>query len=442
MIDAGNHSVPLHTARHKRTLSLYRWYVLALLWAVALLRFVDLQILAVLLEPIKAEFHLSDTELSLLGGLAFALFYGTLGLPVAWLADRYSRRNIIAFAVALWSLMTALCGQAGSFFWLFLARMGVGIGEAGAYPPSTSLLADYFRPQQRGLACAILASAIPVGVFVGFMVGGVVAQHSGWRAAFGLVGLPGVVLGLLVFLSVREPRRGSHDDTKSEDLPQEPFMTSVRILWQNKPYRHVVMGACLFTLGAAGSGVWIPSYFIRFHGLSSAEVGIWMAVLYGGGGLLGALSSGWLAERAGTVRKDGLGKSRLCCYSLICCLPLLPLIFLNPDPRLALGYLFLMTVLMHMNTGPVLALLQQLAGCERRAMAHAISVLFSNLLALPLGPMFVGLCSDHLGPRFGPGTLGWAILALLLGAWSCSAWHFHQATRAQGSAAAANRAIS
>ena len=172
----------------------YRYYVLILLWLVAVLRFVDLQILAVLLEPIRREFDFSDTQLALLGGLAFALFYGGLGLPVAWLADRFSRRNIIAAAVSLWSLMTTLCGSAGSFAGLFLARMGVGIGEAGAYPPSTSLLADYFRPKERAMACAVLASAIPVGVFVGFLVGGLVAEYWGWRRAFQVVGIPGVLL--------------------------------------------------------------------------------------------------------------------------------------------------------------------------------------------------------------------------------------------------------
>jgi MFS family permease len=186
----------------------YRWYALALLWLVAVLRFVDLQILAVLLEPIRRELLLSDTQLALLGGLAFAVFYATLGLPIAWLADRSNRRNIIAGAVTLWSLMTALCGQAGSFTALFLARMGVGVGEAGAYPPTTSLLADYFPPGLRARACAVLASAIPVGVCVGFLVGGLVAQRWGWRMAFSLVGLPGMFLvGGRMITAAAERRR-------------------------------------------------------------------------------------------------------------------------------------------------------------------------------------------------------------------------------------------
>jgi len=411
-----------HVKPHKLTLRhYYHWYVLAVLWLVALLRFVDLQILAVLLEPIKAEMHLSDTQLSLLGGLAFALFYGSLGIPIAWLADRYNRRNIIAFAVALWSLMTALCGQANSFFTLFL-------GEAGAYPPSTALLADYFPEQQRGRACAVLASAIPAGVFVGFMIGGVVAQHWGWRAAFSLVGLPGVLLGLLVFTSIREPARGRLDAGNSVQA-QEKFSTSLKLLLQNRAYRHLLGAACLFTLGAAGSGVWMPSFFIRHHGMSGAQIGVWMAFLYGVGGLLGSLGGGWLAEKLSNTYATQGWYARICCYSLLACLPLLPFIFLNSNPYIALGLLFFMACLMHVNTGPVLALLQKAGGSKRRATAHAISVLVSNLIALPLGPLSIGICSDVLTPVLGSGTLGLAILVLLSLSWSLAAWFFIQVAR-------------
>jgi len=408
---------------------LYAYYVLALLWAVALLRFVDLQILAVLLEPIKAEFLLSDTQLALLGGLAFALFYGVLGLPVAWVADRCSRRTIIAVAVSLWSLMTALCGFAGSFTTLFLARIGVGIGEAGGYPPTTSLLADYFRPEQRGRVYAILASAIPVGVFTGFLVGGVVSQWWGWRTALQVVGLPGIVLGLVVLLTIREPLHGGFD-TPLTNTPALPFIACVRSLWQMHAYRHVVAGACLYTLGAYGSGVWIPSFFIRHHGFSVADIGIVMALLYGGGGLLGTLAGGWLAEHLRKQYGDPHGHALLCQWSLLATLPLVPLVYLSPSAPLALAVQTAVIVLMHMNIGPVLTLIQGLAGPARRAVAHAVSVLVSNLVALPLGPLFVGLFSDTLGARFGSQTLGLGILLLLLIAWSCAGWCFRQANGA------------
>ncbi|MES2605683.1 MAG: MFS transporter [Pseudomonadota bacterium] len=410
-------------ARHSGKLSrYYSWYVLALLWVVALLRFVDLQIVAVLLEPIKAEFQLTDTQLSLLGGLAFALFYGTLGIPVAWLAERYSRRTIIACAVALWSFMTALCGQAGGFASFFLARMGVGIGEAGAYPPSTSLLADYFAPAQRGRAYAILASAIPVGVLTGFLIGGFVSQWYGWRVALQVVGLPGLLIGLLVYCTVREPVRGN-TELRSNLVRQETFLQSCRMLWQQSAYRYVVLAACTFTLGATGSGIWLPTYFMRHHGMSGPEIGLWMAGLYGGGGLLGSLLGGWLGERLDKDR-SGCAYAHVSQWSLLCTLPLLPLVLLSSSAHFALCCHLGVTVLMHMNIGPVLTLLQHIGGVQRRALAQAFSVLVSNLVALPLGPLFVGMFSDHFSATFGTQTLGLAILLFMATSWSLSAWLF------------------
>lgn len=407
--------------RHSR---LYPLYALGLLWTAGVLRFVDLQILAVLLEPIKAEFLLSDTQLALLGGLAFALLYGGLGIPVAWLAERYSRRIIIATAVTLWSGMTILCGQAHSFASLFLARVGVGMGEAGAYAPSTSLLADYFPAAKRGRACAVLASAIPVGVLTGFLVGGIVAQHWGWRMAMTVAGLPGLLVGLLVWLTLADPVR----ESRRHSLPTRGFVSECRLLWQRPGYARVVMAACLFTLGAVGSGVWLPSYFIRHHGMGSASIGLWMAGLYGVGGLVGSLAGGWLAER---FDRDGSGSAyaRVGQWSLLLALPLLPLVLLNSSPVQALCIHFGVSVLMHMNVGPVLTLLQQLGGQSQRALSQAFSVLVSNIVALPLGPLFVGLCSDHLGPQLGTRVIGLAIMVLLLASWGLAAWQFRSAAR-------------
>ncbi|HTR00763.1 MAG TPA: MFS transporter [Candidatus Acidoferrum sp.] len=401
--------------------SRYPFYVLALLWAAALLRFVDLQIVAVLLESIKAEFRLDDTRLALLGGAAFALFYGVLGLPVAWLAERYCRRTLIAAAVTLWSLMTMLCGQASSFGNLLLARIGVGIGEAGGYPPTTSLLADYFPPAKRGRACAIIASAIPIGVLVGFAAGGLINAHYGWRATLQVVGLPGVLLGLLILLTLREPRRLQAGDATFTGMS---FLASSRQLWRSAGYPTLVAAACLFTLGATGSGLWIPSYFIRHHGLSGTETGIWMALLYGGGGLAGSLLGGWLAQRAD---RDGSGAAyaTVCRWSLAATLPLLPFVLLLPYPRIALCCHAGVTLLMHMNVGPVLTLIQKLAGERQRALAHAWSLLVSNVVALPLGPLAVGWFSDRLTPVLGSAALGYGILAVMTISWAAAAWLFN-----------------
>lgn len=406
----------------------YRYYVLALLWLVALFRFVDLQIIAVLLEPIKAEFSFTDTQLALLSGLAFALFYAGLGIPIAWAADRFNRRNIIAIAVGLWSFMTALCGLATGFMTLFLARVGVGIGEAGAYPPTTSLLSDYFPENQRGKIFSILATAIPIGVFTGFLIGGIVNEYYGWRAAFQIVGIPGLLLAFLVHFTVRELPRGFSENNIKPVNPAS-FKESVHTLWRIKSYRHVVMGACLFTLGAYGSGIWIPSYFIRQHGFSTAQIGIWMAVLYGGGGLIGAMAGGWIAENLVRKTNNPAWYMKICSYSMLAILPFTFFVFLWSNPVTALCVHFFITVLMHMNIGPVLAMVQALAGIKRRAMAQAINVLLTNIIALPLGPLIVGMASDIFTPIYGNQALGLAILGLLLVVYSGSSVHFYQASK-------------
>lgn len=418
--------LPTHTAGGGLT---YRYYVLSVLWLVALFRFVDMQIIAVLLESIRQELAFSDTQLGLIGGLAFALFYSTLGIPLAWAADRFSRRSIIAWALGLWSLMTALCGFATGFVSLFLARVGVGIGEAGAYPPSASLLADYFPPGQRPTAFAILASAVPVGVFCGFLIGGVVNATWGWRAAFICVGLPGILLALLVRYTVKELPRGCSEPVPHTGPIPESLSRSWQQLWHKHSYRFIIAGAALFTLGASGSGIWMPSYFIRHHGLEVASVGLSMALIYGGGGLLGTLFSGRLSHRLNRYCGSQTGSLMLCSLSLLLALPCAALALLGENPSTALIWLFFFAVLMHMNMGPVLNLVQNVAGTCRRAMAQAINILLANLIGLPLGPLLVGLASDRWSASVGSHVLGLAILVLVTVAWSLAAASFAFACR-------------
>src|SRR5690606_23064762 len=197
----------------------------------------------------------------------FAIFYGTLGIPIAWLADRSNRRNIIAAALGLWSAMTAVCGMATSFATLFLARVGVGVGEAGGQPPAYSLVADYVPREKRSSVFAILNSAVPVGVFVGFILGGWVSELYGWRAAFLVVGVPGVLLAVLIRFTLREPPRG-FSEQRSGIIQPEPVLESFKRLWSVRAYRHLVLATSIFTMGAIGSGIWIPSFFVRVHGMN------------------------------------------------------------------------------------------------------------------------------------------------------------------------------
>ena len=405
----------------------YLNYIVAVLWVVMLLRFVDLQIVAVLLESIRQEFEVSDTLLGLMTGSAFAIFYGTLGVPIAWLADRYNRRNIIVAAVGLWSAMTALCGLAGSFTALFIARMGVGVGEAGGQPPAYSLVSDYVPPEKRSSVFAILNSAVPFGVFCGFIIGGWVNQHYGWRAAFMVVGLPGVLIALLIWLTVREPPRGLSDNRT--DVAPVPLGESLGYLWWTRSYRHLVLATTIFTLGAIGSGIWIPSFFVRVHGMANAEVAVWLAFIYGGGGVLGAMLGGYLADRLVARNNDKRWYVWLSAIAAAAILPFSFFVYLWPDPVTALLVHIGTTILMHSWMGPAYGTVQSVAGLPRRAMAAAVNGFAVNLLALGLGPLIVGAASDYFNTRLGENSLRYSILTVVVVCYSWAALHFFLASR-------------
>ncbi len=405
----------------------YSWYVLALIWGVLLFRFVDLQIISVLLESIRHEFNVSDTQLGLLSGTAFALFYGALGVPMGWLADRYNRRNLIAGCLAMWSVMTAVCGLASSVGWLFLSRMGVGIGEAGGAPPSYSLISDYFPAARRSSIFAVLSSATPCGVCVGMLFGGWANAYLGWRWALAGVGVPGLLLALLIRLTIREPLRGAADRVRATASP--PFGEAVRYLVRVPSYRHLVLATSVFTMGATGSGIWITSFFIRVHHMPASEVATWLAFIYGGGGVLGTLAGGVLADRLSRRTGDWGWQARLPALTSAAILPLAFFVYLWPHPLAALLVHTGTTFLMHAYMGPAYGTIQSLAGVTRRATAAAINLLASNLIALGLGPLLVGIASDRLGARFGTESLRYSILTIVVVCYSWAAIHFLLASK-------------
>jgi MFS family permease len=407
----------------------YRRYVLIVIWAVLIFRFVDLQIVSVLLEPIRKEFSISDTQLGLLSGLAFSLFYGGLGIFVAWLADRYSRRTIIATALALWSAMTAACGFVSSFGGLLLARMGVGIGEAGGQAPAYSLISDYYPPHKRASAFAVLNCAVPVGVFLGLFVGGWISEYYGWRAAFMAVGVPGVLVALLVRLTVREPPRGFSEVRRTAPPIAPPMRAALKHLWSVRSYRHLVLASSIFTMGAMGSGIWIPSFFIRVHQMSGTEVATWLACIYGAGGVVGALMGGRLADRLVAKTGDQRWYAWLSMGATVCILPFAFFVYLWPNPIQALLVHIGAVVLMHMWMGPVYATIQGLAGVSRRAVAAAVNLLLINLIAYGMGPLLVGIASDYFSERYGNDSLRYSILTIVIVAYGWAAVHFYLAAK-------------
>jgi MFS family permease len=406
----------------------YRYYVLAIVWLVLLFRFIDLQIISVLLESIRAEFKVTDTQLGLLSGTSFALLYGILGIPVAWMADKRSRRSIIAVCLALWSGMTALCALAAGFASLFIARMGVGIGEAGGQPPSYSLICDYFPVAKRSTVFAILNSSLGVGVFVGFLVGGWVNAKYGWRVAFLVVGAAGLIVAILVRLTVKEPRRGVFDRGATIERPGASIDTFHR-LWSIRSYRQLVLASSIFTLGSVGSGIWNASFFIRVHHMSASQVAIWLACIYGAGGLIGAPIGGILADRLSRRADDNRWQAWVPAFATVLILPLSFFVYLWPNPIASLLVQVGITILMYAWGGPTYATIQNLAGPARRALAAAINQLIINIVAIGLGPLIVGVMSDYFRDHFADNSLRYSLLAIVTIAYIWAAGHFFTAAR-------------
>jgi predicted MFS family arabinose efflux permease len=407
----------------------YRYYVLVMLILVGICSWVDRTIFSILLEPIKLEFTFSDTQLGLLGGVAFGLFYAAVGLPIAWLADRYNRKNIIAIAIAIWSSMTALSGLAVNFTTLFLARMGVGIGEAGGSPPSQSLVVDYFPPKRRAWAMGILFMYIPLGFFVGFLLGGWINEFFGWRAAFMVVGLPGLVLALLVFFTVREPPRGFSEPVRRKPAPQPSLPETIRYFLSRPALRHLPLAGAMHGIGAWGAGVWMPAYFMRVHGMGSGEIGWWLAVAFGVFGTLGSMLGGRLADKLVNDSGDPRWYAWFSAIAILSCLPFYFAVYLLSDPTLALLVFMIPVFLGHMFLGPVTGMIQSLAGVKRRAMAAAFYLFLANMISMGGGPLVIGIISDLFTERFGTDALRYSLLTLVVVTGIWAAVHFTLAAR-------------
>jgi MFS family permease len=393
----------------------YRLYVLGLLTAVGVCSWVDRQIFSILMEEIRKELGLSDTQLGLLGGVAFGLFYATVGLPVAWLADRFSRRNIIAVALALWSGMTALCGLATGFGSLFLGRVGVGIGEAGGSPPSQSLISDYFAPKERGFALGVFHLYLPLGFMTGFLLGGWINELFGWRQAFLVVGVPGLLLAGLLRLTLREPSRGAMDPEQPPGgSDTTPLWATLRSFSRPGALRQVPLAGAVHGIGAWGVAVWAPSYFMRVHGMGSGEVGTWMAAVFGIGGAGGVVLGGRLADYLANRYGDARWYLWLSGAVVLAAVPFGSAVYFMAVPELALVCLLVSAFFGHMFLGPVMAMIQALAGPRRRAQGAAYYLFLANLVSMGLGPLIVGASSDLFQARWGTGGMRYAMLVLFV----------------------------
>lgn len=382
----------------------YGRYVLGMLAFVSVINSLDRSLWSVLVIPVKADLQLSDTQLGVLGGFAFALFYATVGLPLARLADRRKRVSILSICAALWSAATATCGIAQSFVTMFLARVGVGVGEAGCLPSSHSILADYYPPGRRAFALGLFEAAGGIGVMLGIMLAGVLSDQVGWRATFVLVGLPGILVALLVRFTVREPVRGRLDPPRSISAQHR---VNVRALVSRVTYRRIVLAMSLCVLGYYGILQWLPSFLSRSHGLSSTTIGLTLGVAFGIGSILGASMGAFLSPVM--IRRDRRWELRLPGVSFALSAPVFLLAFQLSSAELAIAVIFFGSLILSIGFAPALASVQSVAEPEVRATAVAIVMFASALVGQGGGPALVGLLSDTLARTAGSESLRLAL---------------------------------
>lgn len=399
-----------------------------ILLIVYIFNFIDRQIVNILAEPIRLELGLSDTQIGLMTGLAFALFYTILGLPIARFSDRPTthRPKLIAAALATWSAMTALCGMAQNFVQLLLARIGVGIGEAGCTPPAHSLIADMVEPKKRSSALAFYALGIPVGTLLGMMIGGLLADFVGWRRAFFIVGVPGVLLAIVVAWVLKEPRRHLTQAQAASNAQQTmPLGQAVRSVMGSRAFVLLLVAGSAAAFLAYGKTTWTTIFFQRTHGLTPGEVGFWFGVVNGAAGIAGTFLGGWLADRYGAENRRHVLTAPAVGMALA--VPLAFLAYRADNWLFALTLLFLPTLFNSLYYGPTYSAAQGLVPLRARAIAAAVLLFFQNLIGLGLGPLFFGMLSDWLRPEFGEESVryvlyGAAFLGLLPAFffWRCS----------------------
>ncbi|HEY8570932.1 MFS transporter [Phenylobacterium sp.] len=392
------------TAVADRKAARYRLTVLAVLILAYTFNFLDRQILGILAGSIKKDLGLTDSQLGLMGGLAFALFYTGLGIPIAWLADRGSRTWIMTGALALWSGFTALCGFAGGFWQLFLCRMGVGVGEAGGVAPAYSLIADYFPKAQRARALAAYSFGIPIGSALGILFGGLIAAAIDWRMAFIIVGLAGVALAPIFRLIVKEPPRGAMEGPAPA---QAPAAGGARRLLAKPSFWLMSLGAAASSVCGYGIAFWLPSFFERSLGMSLVDRSLFLGAITLVGGLMGVWGGGWLGDRLGQASRRAYVLVPAAAFLIA-----LPCFFLAVQAQsLPLAFvLFLIPQGLNlMWLGPVITAVQHLVPAAQRSTASALFLFVNNLIGLGLGTWYFGAVSDALTPRFGDEALRYSI---------------------------------
>ena len=411
-----------------QTDSRQRAYALVLLTLVYAMNIADRFVVSTILEPIRIDLHLTDATIALITGVALALFYVSVGLPAAVWADRGNRRNMVSGALVLWSLLTAACGCAQNVFQFVVARFGVGIGEAGGTPPSTSLLADLYRPSQRPGVLTFFALGAPLGAWIGSSLAGAVAAQYGWRGAFIALGLPGIILGTLIYFTVQEPPRGRYDGPRAS-VERIGMREAIQRIRGNGAAFHLIGGGAVATLWGWGLLWWTPTYLMRAFGLTVDQAGSILGPMHLIGGVAATLAT-LFAVSPLAKRGPRYVSVLMAGVILLATLPSIG-IFVTPSLPTAQILLWILVPAIYFFIGPTMGLIQNVVAPEMRAQAIAVLLFVANLFNLVVAPQLVGIASDVLAPHVGGNTesLRWALIGLApTGFWA--AWHYWAGAKA------------
>ncbi len=419
-------STAIDVPRAEAPSSILRWYVLILTCLIYAINIADRYVVSTVLEPIRIELHLDDAGVAFLTGWPLAIFYVTFGIAVSWLADRSNRRNILAISLIVWSAFTALCGLSRTYAEFFLGRIGVGVGEAGGTPPSTAIVSDYFPADRRPMAMTVLALGAPIGAWLGANMAGAIAHAYSWRAAFLALGVPGLLVGIIVYITVREPARGRLDAIVDEIKPS--LWESLKFLWRQKAAFHVVMGGGLCALWGWGLIYWTPTYLQRAYNLDVGQAGAVTGDIHLWGGSLATVGTAWFLSR------PYMADPRRVVWLLAAGIGLatFPSMIAYWTHSLAVcKIMFCMFIpAIYFYIGPCFGLLNNLAPCHMRNMFIAISLLVANVLNLMVAPWVVGLLSNWFAGAHATDAASLRLALLVLapsGFWA--AYHLHLASK-------------
>ncbi len=404
----------------------YKRYVLGILLSVHAFITIDRQILALLMEPIRQDLQLSDAQLGFISGIAFAIFYVILGIPIARLADRSVRVNVISVALTLWGCIIAISGLATTFWQLAVARIAIGVGEAGSTPSAYSIISDYFSKLSRSSAISIYMVGAPLGTLLAFLVGGWINELYGWRVVFLALGIPGLILAAFVKLTVREPIRGQFDNlpttnSSMENSSQYSLIDTLSYLWKNRCFRRLVIAVTLTIFVSTGVGQWAPTFFARYHNMGTGELGSWLAILVGVFGFIGIFFGGYLIRRFARDN-ESLQMRAIAVTTIVMMIPGV-ISLLCPDKHVSLLLRGFINFFVFLSTGPAFALLIGLVPSRMRATAFAIVLLIANLVGAGVGPQVVGILSDFLSFYFGENSLKISLILMFFAA-PPAAWNF------------------